>query len=385
MSLSAPEHHVSPRPHGSDGRTARGIRRHRALFVTIVPSPYQRDLFGALAQRDDIDLSVSYMEAESPDSPWPQRPLRPFERIMPGFWLPFGSARGHLNWDLPDVSKQDFVVLSSFTSLTGQYLMRGALRNKPWLFWGERLHATRGMRGVMQRSLAAPIATASAIVGIGRAAEEDYQRRFPAIPHFNIPYHCDLVNFFAAEPHVRSSGPLTFFFCGQMIERKGVDLLLLAFDRLVSEHADVELLLVGREAVLPRFLSSVSPAARARVRYEGFQDPEQLPRYFAKSDVFVIPSRYDGWGVVVNQAMAAGLPVITSSEVGAGLDLVETGRNGICVPASDVDALHRAMQTLAADPELARAWGQAARETARSLTPEAGARKWSQVFATLAC
>jgi glycosyltransferase involved in cell wall biosynthesis len=360
------------------------MKRHRALFITIVPSPYQRDLFGALAQRDDVDLSVCYMEVESPDSPWPERPLRSFERIMPGFWLPVGSARGHVNWDLPDVSKHDFVVLSSFTSLTGQFLMRGALRSKPWLFWGERLRATAGVRGVMQRLLAGPIGKASAIVGIGRAAEEDYRRRFPAIPHFNIPYHCDLANFFATEPRARHNGPFTFFFCGQMIERKGVDLLLLAFDRLVAENADVELLLVGREADLLRFLASVSPAARARVRYEGFQDPEHLPRYFAKSDVFVIPSRHDGWGVVVNQAMAAGLPVITSSEVGAGMDLVETGKSGICVPASDADALHRAMKTLAADPECARAWGHAARETARSLTPEAGARKWSQVFASLA-
>jgi hypothetical protein len=51
--------------------------RHKALFVPIVPSPYQRDLFGALAAREDVDLSVYYLERGSPDSPWPRQPLRP--------------------------------------------------------------------------------------------------------------------------------------------------------------------------------------------------------------------------------------------------------------------------------------------------------------------
>ena len=110
--------------HGDGFRTMK--RRHKATFVTIVPSPYQRDLFAALAARDDVELDVYYMEAESPNSPWPEKPLRSFERIMPGFWVPFGGARGHVSWGLPDPSRSDVIVLSSFTSLTGQYLMRGA-------------------------------------------------------------------------------------------------------------------------------------------------------------------------------------------------------------------------------------------------------------------
>jgi glycosyltransferase involved in cell wall biosynthesis len=352
----------------------------KVLFITVVPSPYQRDFFGALDAREDVELSVCYMEAESPDSPWPEKPLRNFERIMPGFWLPFGGARGHVNWDLPDVDDPHIVVLSSFTSVTGQWLMRGPLRRKQWLFWGERLHQNSGIKGGIQRSLAAPISQASAIVGIGRAAEEDYRLRFPGIPHFCIPYHCDLSAFFAVRRSPETSAPVTFFFCGQMIERKGVDLLLLAFDRLIIQGIDAQLLLVGREADLPRFLARISPIARPRIRYEGFQPPEKLPEYFGKSDVFVLPSRHDGWGVVVNQALAAGLPIITSNAVGAGLDLVENGVNGMRVPANDMNALYRSMEMLASNPELVRRWGEKSREKARDLTPEIGAEKWVRVF-----
>ena len=360
--------------------SAKMNRRHKALFITVVPSPYQRDLFGALAMRDDVDLEVCYMERESPDSPWPEKPLRSFERILPGFWMRFGNARGHVNWKLPDVSEPQIVVLSSFTSLTGQYLMRRLLRRKRWLFWGERLHQNAGVSEVVQRALAAPIAEASAIVGVGRAAEEDYRQRFPNTQHFNIPYHCDLTAFFAAHRSVEPRTPVTFLFCGQMIGRKGVDLLLQAFDHIITKGIEARLILVGREADLPKFLAMVGHATRCKVRYEGFQAPEHLPKHFSRSDVFVLPSRHDGWGVVINQAMAAGLPVITSNAVGAGLDLVEHGINGICVPANDVEGLYRAMEMLALRPEIARQWGERSRERARHLTPEAGAEKWVRVF-----
>jgi glycosyltransferase involved in cell wall biosynthesis len=360
------------------------IRRHKALFITIVPSPYQRDLFQSLAARDDVDLSVRYMEASSPDSPWPEKGLRSFERVMPGFWVPIGSARGHLNWGLPDLREPDIVILSSFTSLTGQWLMRHGLRRKPWLFWGERLQRNAGMKETIQRHLAAPISLASGVVGIGRAAENDYRRRFPNLPHFCIPYHCDLGAFFGIERRRAAGDPVTFLFCGQMIRRKGVDLLLLAFDRLVARGVDARLLLVGREADLPEFLSKVAPAVRSKIRFEGFQPPERLPEYFGKSDVFVLPSRHDGWGVVINQALAAGLPIITSDAVGAGLDFVENGVNGMCVSADDIDALYGAMEKLASNPDKARQWGKSSRTRARDLTPEAGAEKWVKVFDRLA-
>jgi glycosyltransferase involved in cell wall biosynthesis len=358
-------------------------RRHKATFVTIVPSPYQRDLFAELAARDEIELDVCYMEAASPDSPWPEKPLRSFERIMPGFWVPFGGARGHINWGLPDASRSDIVVLSSFTSLTAQYLMRGALRKTPWIFWGERLRQNSGIKDAVQRSLTAPLARAAAIVGIGRIAEQDYRLRFPDVPHFCIPYHCDVSAFLAVHRHRDPAAPMRFLFCGQMIARKGVDLLLAAFERLVATGVNAELILVGREADLPTFMRRVSLAAKEKIRYEGFHAPESLPAHFARSDVFILPSRHDGWGVVVNQALAAGLPVVTSDAVGAGLDLVEDGVNGVRVAADDVDALYRALAMVAANPEIAARWGQVSREKALTITPEAGARKWIQVFDTL--
>jgi glycosyltransferase involved in cell wall biosynthesis len=373
---------VAPTMNVKTPRPSRMQRKHKVAFVTIVPSPYQRDLFGALAAREELDLNVFYMESAAPDSPWPDKELRPYEKILPGFWFQLGNVRAHVNWPIPNLSGADFVVLSSFTSVTGQFLMR-RLRRQRWLFWGERMRQQTGAKRLIQQQLASPIAGAAGIVASGGAAERDYRSRFPNLRHFCIPYHCDLAPFLAT----RRDGdqrPLTFLFCGQMIERKGVDVLLLAFDRLIAGGMDARLLLVGREAELPEFMNLVSPETRLKVDYEGFQAPESLPAYFARSDVFVLPSRHDGWGVVVNQALATGIPIISSDAVGAGLDYVQNGVNGVTVKAGDVDELYSALQTFVQNPELAKTWGNRSREISSELTPEAGAAKWVQVFETLA-
>jgi glycosyltransferase involved in cell wall biosynthesis len=144
--------------------------------------------------------------------------------------------------------------------------MRYQLRGKRWLFWGERLRTQpAAWKEVMQRKLVEPLKGAAGIVGIGSDAEKGYRRRFPNTRHFCIPYHCDLAEFFEHRAQSESSSTTTFFFCGQMIRRKGVDLLLAAFERLVAKGLDVGLLLVGREAGCLN-CSAVLRRPRARIR-----------------------------------------------------------------------------------------------------------------------
>ena len=346
---------------------------YHAAFISVVPSPYQRDLFHALSLHPQVHLRVFYLEAASPDSPWPQKPLAPYEEILRGFWFAIGSARTHVNWPLPNPGDFDIVVMNTLMSLTGQWLMRARLRGRPWIFWGERL----GRGGALHRRLASVLHRATGIASIGSFAETDYRERFPEPRHFCIPYHCDLDPFLAAPRRSRADGNVVFLFCGQMIARKGVDVLLEAFSSL-DENA--RLLLAGREAELPALLAAVPPSVRERIVYAGFQPPEELPRFFAQADVFILPSRYDGWGVVVNQAIGAGLPVICSDMVGAGHDLVDDGVNGLKFRAGDVASLASAMQRFLSTPESIDKWGAASREKAREYSPAAGAAKWVDAF-----
>jgi len=352
----------------------------RVIFYSVLPSPYQRDLFYALNQIPQISLTVFYLESAYWDSPWPQAPLRSYESVLPGFDLRWGNARFHINWHRLPRSEADAIVFNGYTNAIAQSLLRRQSDRVACLFWGEQQsESAQGVKGQLTAWLRAPLQNCRAIAAIGSAAARDYRQRFPDKPVFNIPYYCNLEAFQAAIPS-RPRQPPTVLFCGQMIPRKGVDLLLRAFERVTQQGLDARLLLVGREAELPQMLPQLTKAARQRVEYAGFQAPEDLPHFFRRADVFVLPSRYDGWGVVVNQAVGAGLPAICSDAVGAARDLIEPGRNGAIVPAGDVEALTEQLAHYLQSPGAIQAASAHAQRQARAWSPEAGAQRWLEAL-----
>jgi glycosyltransferase involved in cell wall biosynthesis len=96
------------------------------------------------------------------------------------------------------------------------------------------------------------------------------------------------------------------------------------------------------------------------VRFCGFRNQSELPRFFDMATVFVLPSRHEPWGLIVNEVMNAGRAVIVSDDVGCQPDLVEDGVEGCVFPAGDVAALTDALRRVLATPETAAAMGQRA-------------------------
>ena len=95
------------------------------------------------------------------------------------------------------------------------------------------------------------------------------------------------------------------------------------------------------------------------VVFTGFVNQSELPALYAASDVFVLPSEHEPWGLAVNEAMCASLPVVVSREVGCVADLVRDGVNGYTPAAGDIEGLARALQRLIEDEGLRRRQGQA--------------------------
>ena len=356
------------------------------LIYSTVPSPYQRDLFRALAAEPGLGLRVAYFEKAAPDSPWPEPELEPFERVLRGGCLGRGRVRSHWHWTLPQSLPGERVVINAaLTDLSTQWLMR---RCRDWWFWGEVMReGHNGLAARVRRRLAAPLRRAAGIFAVGRSAAADYARRFNGVRVVNLPYHCRLDEFFAIDRESVQAGAgrdLRLLFCGQMIERKGIDVLLDAAARAVIERrAPLRLLLAGREDRIGERLAALPEGVRERIELVGFTPPDALPALFGRADALVLPSRHDGWGVVINQALAAGLPVIATSAVQAAVDLVEPGRGGWQVAPGDPGALLAAFNDAC---ELHRggrlaAMGSFNREHARSLTPEAGARLMRETLA----
>lgn len=351
-------------------------RQMKLTVISVTPSPYQRDFFSALAQHPAVELQVNYLEGQTPDSPWPEKPLASYERVLPGrVW---GQRRVRCHWNaLGDGWEGTDAVLmnTTLTAVTTQRLFHGKLRHIPWFFWGELLRTDGYVwKNFLRDRLAAPLRRASGIFAIGSRAAEDYHHRFPGVPVWNMPYRCELERFSRqAARKVDTPGRIvTFLFCGQMIARKGVDVLLEAFAAIMQSGHDARLLLSGREGDLQGWLAKLDESTRSRVEYRGFTAPEDLPALFSEADVFVMPSRHDGWGVVVNQAIGAGLPVIATDAVGAAHDLVNHEVNGLLVTAGDAVALAEAMSRLADDPALRRRIAGQSQELRKWLEPSAG-------------
>ena len=161
---------------------------------------------------------------------------------------------------------------------------------------------------------------------------------------------------------------------GQMIHRKGFDVLLKAAKDLDPETG---IYFVGGEAK-EEYWKLREELGLKNVHFLGFQKKERLAQYYKAADLFVLPTREDIWGLVINEALAYGLPTITTDRCVAGLELIEDGINGYVVPVEDADALAEKIQAvLASDLEQ---MGKAALEKVRPYTLENMARTHAEIF-----
>ena len=161
---------------------------------------------------------------------------------------------------------------------------------------------------------------------------------------------------------------------GQFIHRKGFDILLKAAAKV---NADATICFVGGEPT-EEYLQLQKDLGLENVRFLGFMKKEELVRYYQAADVFVLPTREDIWGLVINEAMAYGLPVITTDKCVAGLELVQDAANGYVVPVKDADILAEKMDELLSSDTAAM--GAAALEAVQDYTIEGMVRAHKDIF-----
>jgi glycosyltransferase involved in cell wall biosynthesis len=146
-------------------------------------------------------------------------------------------------------------------------------------------------------------------------------------------------------------------YVGQLIERKNVKTLIEAYSKL-KDKLDVALLIVG-DGIQKNELKNLCIEDNINdVFFVGFKQREELPQYYAMSDLFVLPSLQEVWGLVLNEAMASGLPVITTNKVGASVDLIKDGENGYVVESGNTEQLYEVTKKILSDPELEERMGE---------------------------
>ena len=344
-------------------------RPTRVAFLTSHPIQYQAPMFRALARRPEVDLTVFFCS---------DRGARPYDD--PGF-------RTRVAWDVPLLDGYRSVLLprraganpsivsalrrGGFDALIVHgwahatnwlaFLATTAL-GLPLLLRGESngLRESGGWRRAAKRpALDWLFARTVAFLAIGTLNRRFYEARGVGPDRiFLAPYAVDN-DFFrraaAALPDRRTlraelglpREATVFLFCGKLTDVKRPLDALEAFGALDGRER-AALVYVGDGPL--RSAIEARAAGLASVTVTGFRNQTELPRWYAAADVLVLPSAFEPWGLVVNEALNFNLAVIASDQVGAAADLVRAEEGGQIVPVGDVAALARAMGRALAEP-----------------------------------
>ncbi|GAB5442263.1 MAG: hypothetical protein Fues2KO_26120 [Fuerstiella sp.] len=345
---------------------ARGPRP-RVAFVTSHPIQYQVPVFRHLAARDDLELLVLF--AMIPDAAaqgagfgvefeWDLPLLEGYDYQVLDNVAAHPGVTHYSGCDTPQIAhvledqQIDAVVVNGWVVKTCLQTLRACRRLRiPCIVRGEanNLRPRPWWKRILQRQL---VRRYSAYLPIGNASREFYRsygisddRMFPA------PYCIENDRFATAAERLRirrdefrrqwdiPEDAACYLYCGKFEQKKHPVELVRAFSKAAAGRSDLHLLMVG-DGELKAECERVVEVEGSPVTFAGFLNQTQIVEAYVAADALVIPSDHgETWGLVVNEAMACGLPAIVSDQVGCAADLIESGETGWVFPFGDWDRL----------------------------------------------
>jgi glycosyltransferase involved in cell wall biosynthesis len=367
----------------------------RLAYFVSHPIQYQAPLLRRIAKEPDIELKVFFSSDRSVRGyvdegfgvtvEWDVPLLEGYSSSFLPRWLEDGSQPGFwrpLNFGIFETLERgrfDAVWTHGYSTANSlRVISSAAMLGIPVLLRAEsHLHdRARSLPKLLAkdcffRALRSQIA---AVLAIGQA-NAHYWRHYLGddMPIFRMPYAVDN-DFFQccaakAAPGREAlrrqlgleTGRPVILFASKLQERKRCTDLIAAHARLPQPRPYLLIVGDGEERQRLEQQATSGPDSRS-VRFLGFRNQTELPRYLDLCDVFVLPSRHEPWGLVVNEAMNAGRAVVVSEDVGCQEDLVREGVTGAVFPAGDVDGLTAAIERVLAPSVRAAKMGARGRE-----------------------
>lgn len=365
----------------------------RLVILTEVISPYRIPLFNALAKESEVSPYVIFLSETDPSlREWRiyREEIRFAYEVLPSWRRRVGKYNVLLNRGLTRAlngASPDLILCGGYSYIASWQALRWArARNVPFLLWSES-NAQDARRGLVPVELLKQefIRRCAGFVVPGQSAREYLlakeireERIFVAPNAVDNDLFSSLAAVARGDPNAnrRKLGlPDRYvLFVGRLVPEKGVFDLLGAYAGLEEQvRRELGLVFVGDGSARQELQRRASELRVGEIRFAGFAHRDQLPSYYALAEMLVLPTYTDVWGLVVNEAMACGLPVIVSHVAGCVRDLVREGWNGLIIPPRDMASLSSAIRDLAIQPELCARMGVRATSHIASFSPQ----QWS--------
>lgn len=376
---------------------------YRVAYLVSHPIQYQAPLLRRLAAHPEVALHVYYMDDQGARLHHDAEFGVAFQWDVPlldGYrWTvlhnrsPWPRADHFARFVHPEIvatlgrERYDALIVHGYAHATDWLAFFGARRSgTPILLRGESTLLGRRSgwaAGAKRWALRRLLRRVEATLAIGRLNREFYRAQgVPEARIFSVPYAVDNETFGVEADRWRPlrrelRGELglppdlpVVLYVGKLIGRKRPLDLLEAYARVVGGHP-AALVFLGEGAERPRLEAEIARRKLSGVSITGFVNQGEIGRYYAAADVLVLPSSHEPWGLVLNEAMCFGLPVIASDAVGAAPDLVRVGENGFVYSVGDVPALADALRRLLADPGARARMGARSRDIVRTFSYDA--------------
>jgi glycosyltransferase involved in cell wall biosynthesis len=361
-------------------------RVQKLLIWTVMPTHHQTDFFAALRDKG-FDVVVHYYDTVSGDRlqlGWQQiQSLAPGEKFV-------GQSVSSLSL-CPDWRERIHILPGYAKLFLVGLALRLSMRGVQWLHWSEPSRPfARTLRGDAIRRVYAALVNRYALgaLAIGDMARLDFLRW--GIANERVRYLPYSVAPLTSQPRTTNAmdSSMTcgahFLFVGAFCKRKGIDVLLQAFALVLEQYPDARLELVGADESDGTYHRMANALALGeRVQFLPPVPASEVAKPLSACDVFVLASRFDGWGVVLNEAASLGKAIIATNACGAAHHLVREGENGFMVPVEDVSALAEAMRVYCRDRDLVRKHGQNSLELFEEVRPDRNALRLIQALQSL--
>lgn len=320
----------------------------KVLFMTNVPSPYRVDFFNELGKHCNLTVLFETNTAKSRDASWKTDKFLNFKAIfLKG--IKVGEAESFSLNMIPYLSKKkyDIIVVGMYSSPTGMIAIEYMkLKKIPFVISSDG-GLIKNDKGIKYKLKARYISAASAWLSTGSATTEylchygAHKSQVYVYPFSSVKDEDVLLKPVSQiekdelRHELGMKEKRIIISVGQFIHRKGYDILLRACKDV---DKNIGVYIIGGEPT-EEYIQLKKELYLTNVYFVGFMRKDQLSKYYRAADLFVLPTREDIWGLVVNEAMAYGLPVITTDKCVAGIEMIVDGLTGNIIPVDNVEVL----------------------------------------------